>query len=161
MNDSQKTPSCDVEALLKELETQEVPEMTPEFDARAMDRIIQRKKELDEEEPEIRTGKSSGMGWRAWVAVAATFVFLLGGTLLTRESFHTEKVLNPLTGEEILIKRLPGAAGDPAGTRNGITLFFQDMWLFVKAALPYLAGAAIVAVIWYFVRKKLKKRNNK
>ena len=154
----------DVEALLDELEKEKVPAMTAEFEAQAMSRIALRKKELDEEEQPVHANRTAGFRWKAWLAAAAAFVFLLGGTLLTRGSFRTDQPDQPDSGKPGIVHPMAiDPLADPQTeeakepeTQNQIALFFGDMWLFLKAALPWLGGAGALAVAVYLVRKKQK-----
>ena len=164
MSELQDKPVNDVEALLNELEEEEVPPMTAEFEADAMQRIARRKKELDEAENISHRGSASS-GWKIWLAAAAVFIFLFGGTLLTRGSLHTDNnPSDPGTGKTSIVQPM---SMDPLSIdqseeekipqdQNQATLFFEDMWLFVKASLPWLGGAGALAVLLYLVRKKQK-----
>lgn len=163
MSELQDKPVNDVEALLNELEKEEVPPMTAEFEADAMQRIARRKEELDEEE-NISHRTSVRSGWKIWLAAAAVFIFLFGGTLLTRGSLHTDYPSDPGTGKTGIVQPM---SMDPLSIdqteeekipqdQNQATLFFEDMWLFVKASLPWLGGASALAVLLYLVRKKQK-----
>ena len=216
-----------VESLLEELEGMDVPPMAPEFEARAMEKIRQRKAEMDlreKEEERMRAaakpaapvpaasrireipaapkpaaaiagihpeeketgrtsakeeskgnpaGESSGARilrprFRGWVAAAAAAVFLVGGTLLTRGSLRPSQ--GPQPGAPIVLSGQP-TSYDPSRPdapegqgegRNpeqgsGVVLFLEDMWLFLKAALPYLGSAAAGAAVTAFVLRKKEK----
>lgn len=210
MSDHQKP--VNVESLLEELEGMDVPPMAPEFEARAMEKIRQRKAEMDqrekaaedlpaessvreipaaaaagkltEEKEAGRTsvkekpkgnpaGESSGARilrprFRGWIAAAAAAVFLVGGTLLTRGSLRPSQ--EPQPGAPIVLSGTP-TSYDPSRPdapegqgegRNpeqgsGAVLFLEDMWLFLKAALPYLGSAAAGAAVTAFVLRKKEK----
>lgn len=153
MDELRNKPVNDVDDLLKELEREEVPAMTAEFEAQAMDRIRERKKEMDAEEPAARPRGAVSFRWRAWIAVAAAFVFLIGGTLLTRG-----KLRPAAPGNQPGIERPAGTpAALPLGgpeEKSDTVSFFEDMGFFVKAALPYLAGAGAAAAVYLVIRKK-------
>ena len=213
MSDHQKP--VNVDSLLEELEGMDVPPMTPEFEARAMDRIRQRKAEMDQQEkaaedlpaesnireipaarpaaaagknPEGKeagrtpakeevkgspAGESSGVRilrprFRGWAAAAAAAVFLVGGTLLTRGSLRPGQAPQPagpivLSGQPTSYD--PSRPDAPEGQQegqnpeqnSGVVLFLEDMWLFVKAALPYLGSAAAGAAVTAFVLRKKEK----
>lgn len=142
----------DVDALLKELEQEEVPAMTEAFEKQAMGRIIERKKELDAEDE--KNSRVISLRWRRWISIAAVFVFLFGGTLLTRGSFRNTPVM-PGTPSAVTV---PKTSQPEEGQRSEVALFFEDMGLFVKAALPYLAGAGAVAAALLIIRKKKTKQ---
>ena len=219
MSDHQKP--VNVESLLEELEGMDVPPMAPEFEARAMEKIRQRKAEMDQREkaaedlpaessvreipaarpaaprpaaaaagklPEEKeagrtsvkekpkgnpAGESSGARilrprFRGWIAAAAAAVFLVGGTLLTRGSLRPSQ--EPQPGAPIVLSGTP-TSYDPSRPdapegqgegRNpeqgsGAVLFLEDMWLFLKAALPYLGSAAAGAAVTAFVLRKKEK----
>ena len=144
MDELRNKPVKDVEALLDELEKEEVPSMTAEFESQAMERIVRRKKELEEEVKPMRSGHALSHRWKAWLAVAAAFIFLFGGTLLTRKSFHNETSWNPGNGQPDVVFR-PAAFNPPDGNpktettdpqeQNEAALFFEDMWMFLKMTL--------------------------
>lgn len=205
MSDHQKP--VNVESLLEELEGMDVPPMAPEFEARAMEKIRQRKVEMDQREKAVASnvreipaaaaagklpeekeagrtsvkekpkgkpaGESSGVRiirprFRGWVAAAAAAVFLVGGTLLTRGSLRPSQ--EPQPGAPIVLSGTP-TSYDPSHPdapegqgegRNpeqgsGAVLFLEDMWLFLKAALPYLGSAAAGAAVAAFVLRKKEK----
>ena len=214
MSDHQKP--VNVDSLLEELEGMDVPPMTPEFEARAMDRIRQRKAEMDQQEkaaedlpaesnireipaarpaaaaagknPEGKeaggtpakeevkgspAGESSGARilrprFRGWIAAAAAAVFLVGGTLLTRGSLRPSQELQ--SGAPIVLSGTPTSydpsrpdapegqgEGQNPEQGSGAVLFLEDMWLFLKAALPYLGSAAAGAAVTAFVLRKKEK----
>ena len=185
--------------LLADLAEEEDEDFSPDFYEHEMERVLQRKKELEKEAAEIKAqrdgedaGKrldeeaetdvteSAGTGnvvsfseykknktksiqpqWKAMLSIAAVFVFLICGTLLTRGSLRT----NPGTpGGQIIVIDNPG--DEPGGNgpdvidtsdvknSDSFAVFMQDMWLFIKAAMPYLCGAAVIAVIIILVMKK-------
>lgn len=78
---------------------------------------------------------------RAWIAAAAVAVFLLGGTLLTRGSLRTGS-LSQHPGKPEIVSIQPTSYDlskqEEQGqyTENGVLLFLEDTWLFVKAATP-------------------------
>ncbi len=106
--------------------------------------------------------------WTVLLALAAVFVFLIGGTLLTRGKFGDTN--RPYRPDEQAIpesqKTGDGGTEETDGTRmpdvspesvsvSGAESFFSDMWLFVKAAAPYvLCFAAGAAAGGFAVRKK-------
>ena len=173
MSDHQKP--INVDSLLEELEGMDVPPMTPEFEARAMEKIRQRKAEMDqlEETKESPAEKGSGARilrprFRGWIAAAAAAVFLVGGTLLTRGTLRPGQVPQP--GAPIVLSGQPTSYDPsrpdaPEGQKegqnpeqgSGVVLFLEDMWLFLKAALPYLGSAAAGAAITAFVLRKKEK----
>ena len=153
MDELHNKPVNDVDDLLKELEQEEVPAMTAEFEAQAMDRIRERKNELDAEETGVRPHRVINFRWRAWIAVAAAFVFLIGGTLLTRGKLHPAAPGNPPGIEQPSGAPASLPADDQEGKTDTVS-FFEDMGLFVKAALPYLAGAGAAAAVYLIIRKK-------
>ena len=164
MEKEQPNRGVDVESLLNELENEEVPAMTAEFESQAMSRIVRRKEELDAEEEKPGATRAARTGWKAWLAIAAVFVFLIGGTLLTRDSLRPRQapdlgsigisIINPVSrdplGSETVTVRK-----DPAET-GGAALFMEDMGRFVVASLPYLAGAGVLAGLLYLVIQKRK-----
>ena len=205
MSDHQKP--INVDSLLEELEGMDVPPMTPEFEARAMEKIRQRKAEMDQQEKaaegivreipaaaaagklpeEKEAGRTSvkeetkespaekGSGarilrprFRGWIAAAAAAVFLVGGTLLTRGTLRPGQ--GPQPGAPIVLSGQPTSYDPsrpdaPEGQKedqnpeqgSGVVLFLEDMWLFLKAALPYLGSAAAGAAITAFVLRKKEK----
>lgn len=181
MNDRQREP-VDVDALLDELEGMEVPPMTAEFESQAMERIRRRKEALDAESETVpaavpkgdaKAGKAEEAAqetrpearilrtrFRACIAAAAALVFLIGGTLLTRGSLRAG-MLPPRPGTPAGLSGQPTAydpsnPGEPEAENsgNGFILFLEDMWLFVKAAAPYLGSAAAGAAVAVFVLRK-------
>ena len=97
--------------------------------------------------------------WKAMLSLAAVFVFLICGTLLTkgslREAISNPGINNPNgTGIDDLDIIDTSELINPEGKTSGISEFFQDMWLFVKASLPYLGGAAVIILIIVMVRKR-------
>ena len=157
MSESRKDSSCDVDALLKELENEEVPAMSREFEAQAMDRIVRRKNELDTEETGTVKIQKSRRILKAWIAAAAVLVFLLGGTLLTRGSLRGNV---PDSGNPPVVHAMPYNPFDETPEKeqdkpqNEAVLFLEDMWLFLKASLPWLGGAGGVAIVLYCIKKK-------
>lgn len=193
MPENEDRDSPNVEDLLKELETEAVPEMDPSFEADAMKRIARRRRELDAEEaaqafpkayalpaaktkgPErtgagkdSRPGAGKGrLGRNTWLSIAAALVFLIGGTLLTRDrlrpkvpSGQPEDVIQSTAlrtdGQEEGSGAEPGKEAEP----GGIALFLEDMGLFLKAAVPYLTGAGAAAAVLLLVRGKDKRGGN-
>ena len=43
-------------------------------------------------------------------------------------------------------------------TAEGFAGFMQDMWLFIKAAAPYLGGAALLATAFIVIKKRISKK---
>ena len=199
MDDKNLITDEELNKLLADLAEEEDEDFSPDFYEHEMERILQRKKELEKEAAELKaqqdkedagkrlaeepgadvaastdTGnvvsfseykknktKSLQPQWKAMLSIAAVFVFLICGTLLTRGSLRT----NPSTpGGQIVVIDNPG--GEPGGNgpevidtsdvknSDSFAVFMQDMWLFIKAALPYLCGAAAIAVIIILVMKK-------
>lgn len=169
MDELRNQPVKDVEALLDELEKEEVPSMTAEFESQAMERIVRRKKELEEEVKPMRSGHALSHRWKAWLAVAAAFIFLFGGTLLTRKSFHNETSWNPGNGQPDVVFR-PAAFNPPDGNpktettdqqeQNEAALFFEDMWMFLKISLPWAGGAGVVVLLVFLIRKRKKEHRS-
>ena len=169
MDELRNKPVKDVEALLDELEKEEVPSMTAEFESQAMERIVRRKKELEEEVKPMRSGHALSHRWKAWLAVAAAFIFLFGGTLLTRKSFHNETSWNPGNGQPDVVFR-PAAFNPPDGNpktettdpqeQNEAALFFEDMWMFLKISLPWAGGAGVVVLLVFLIRKRKKEHRS-
>ena len=169
MDELRNKPVKDVEALLDELEKEEVPSMTAEFESQAMERIVRRKKELEEEGKPMRPGHALSHRWKAWLAVAAAFIFLFGGTLLTRKSFHNETSWNPGNGQPDVVFR-PAAFNPPDGNpktettdpqeQNEAALFFEDMWMFLKISLPWAGGAGVVVLLVFLIRKRKKEHRS-
>ena len=94
-------------------------------------------------------------------------VFLIGGTLLTRDrlrpkvpSGQPEDVIQSTAlrtdGQEEGSGAEPGKEAEP----GGIALFLEDMGLFLKAAVPYLTGAGAAAAVLLLVRGKGKRGGN-
>lgn len=188
--DQLRNQPVDVNDLLNELEKEEVPPMSAEFEATAMKKISKRKNELEQEESRSRLRRSSRNGWKTLLSIAAAFVFLIGGTLLTRGSLRTEKNWGPGITKPIILPTLRtdsfsvNSSGilqepqdqtqteesekpqDPTPTeeikktpeRNQAVLFLEDMWLFLKASLPWLGCAVILASLLGLIRNKLKSR---
>ena len=169
MDELRNKPVKDVEALLDELEKEEVPSMTAELESQAMERIVWRKKELEEEGKPMRPGHALSHRWKAWLAVAAAFIFLFGGTLLTRKSFHNETSWNPGNGQPDVVFR-PAAFNPPDGNpktettdpqeQNEAALFFEDMWMFLKISLPWAGGAGVVVLLVFLIRKRKKEHRS-
>ncbi len=171
MSESDKKIDQQLDALLDELGNEEAPPMSAEFRAQAMDRIIQRKKELDAlKQPEqsdvqadsspappvsptmLKTRKPARRFRAGWLAAAAALVFLVCGTLLTRGSLRQPADPTP-GGNQLIGTPVAHITSEPEPSR--ILQFFGDMWLFLKAAFPYLAAAcALGAVLYILFRKK-------
>ena len=185
--------------LLADLAEEEDEDFSPDFYEHEMERILQRKKELEEEAaeskaqpdkgdtdtrpaeeagtdvtesadtanvvsfPAYKKNKTKGLQpqWKVMLSIAAVFVFLICGTLLTRGSLRTD----PNTpGGQIVVIDNPG--GEPGGNDPGVidtsdvknpdsfAVFMQDMWLFIKSALPWLCGAAAIVLIILVIKKK-------
>ncbi len=128
--------------------------------------------EENEENEEIEQKHSAKIiHWKELIAIAAVFVFLIGGTLLTRGR------LRDAGSSQSPVTHTIGGEKDPAGSKidsskivdasdrketisqeNDSYSFFQDMGLFVRASLPYLAIAAGGAAIWIIIYRKRKSQ---
>ncbi len=181
----------EVRQMLDHISDDTVPDSSPEFEKTLMDKVIQRKNELDksaeeddfwdgfdsdlpEENNERNPGRpvSPAFGWKALIAAAALFVFLIGGTLLTRG-----KLRDPGPGPAAnIIGQNAGLSGsgtdgseiqdasDKKNTASGhqeSASFLQDMGLFVRASLPYLVVIAAGGTLSVIVRQKLHDRKKK
>ena len=187
------------------LSRDKAPESSPEYEAELMQKVIQRKAELEnspeedsfwddfdvdndetpvwgdgtedfEEEkispvhPDLDTPAASYADhsrirriWTSFAAVAALLVFLFGGTALSRNSLRPTA---PGPGSHISVVQTDSSTGadktgivdtsDPGSEPSETVLFFQDMWLFVKAAAPYIGGAAAVGLILLLLRRRQK-----
>ena len=98
----------------------------------------------------------------------AEVFFLVGGTLLTRGTLRPGQ--GPQPGAPIVLSGQPTSYDPsrpdaPEGQKegqnpeqgSGVVLFLEDMWLFLKASLPYLGSAAAGAAITAFVLRKKEK----
>ena len=172
MDDKNLLTDEKLDELLAELAEEEDEDFSPDFYEHEMERILQRKKELEIEVAakgdvislsDLIKDRMNRLQpqWKAMLSIAAVFVFLICGTLLTRGSLRT----NPShPGGQIVVIDNPG--GEPGGNgpevidtsdvknSDSFAVFMQDMWLFIKAALPYLGGAAAIALIIILVMKK-------
>lgn len=175
MDDKNLLTDEKLDELLAALAEEEDEDFSPEFYEHEMERILKRKKELEAEaagqqarqETECpvyaKKKRSLKPQWKAMLSMAAVFVFLICGTLLTRGSL---RAATSIPGGQIVIvdtpEGAPGGSGlgivDTSDVKNpeGFAGFMQDMWLFIKAALPYLCAAAVIAIIIVFVVRKMK-----
>lgn len=106
---------------------------------------------------EINQGRKNNRRiWTSVISIAATFVFLIGGTLLTRGSLDDPNVHKPAATVE------PGGTPgfdesdivDTSDVKNpgqnqpdSFASFMQDMWKFICRVAPYIGGAAVIALI--------------
>ena len=193
MSNREGVADRELKKLLAAIADEEVPESSPEFYAHEMERVLQRKKELEAEAalqkekatpdlklvsdkhsnpPELRVDrkreKRMRNTWRSLIAIAAMFVFLIGGTVLTRGKLRTPVNIGQ-PGGQITVVDLPGSQSiDPGkdrqdtsqltGTENAGS-FLEDMWLFLLASLPYLGGTAIIVAGGYVVLKTTKRKD--
>ena len=190
------------------LSKDKAPESSPEYEAELMQRVNQRKAELENspEEDSFWDGfdededdnfdhmsdisedeseeKISRIHWtaaaasapaapsarprirRMWTTVAsiaALLVFLFGGTALSRNSLHAP---DPNPGNHISVVQTDGNTGadksgivdtsDYGSAPSEAALFFQDMWLFIKTAAPYIGGAAAIGLILLVLGRRKK-----
>lgn len=180
MNGKRDDTDMKLDELFAEIAREDDVDLSPEFYAHRTERVIRRMKEEEAEEAsrtdaaEDQEGAGSGRkgtARRPWAttvfSIAAVFVFLICGTFLTRGSLRG--MYTPGTpGGQITVVENPGntpgidgsgiidttAVKKPAGFAG----FMQDMWLFIKAAFPYLCAAAAVVLIIVIVRKKMKSK---
>ena len=105
--------------------------------------------------------------WRVALSIAAVFVFLIGGTILTRGKLRdTDRPVIP----SVPVTDHPGGNTGDGGTDiidtseiktpEGVSAFFEDMWLFVKAAAPELICAAAGVAAGIFIMKRKEQRSN-
>ena len=110
--------------------------------------------------------------WTTILSLAAVFVFVLGGTLLTRGKLRSpgNSSNSSVTEGQIVTVITPyadtsidessvietGKVSKPqAPAQPAPASFLQDMWLFIKAAAPYLGSALVGAgIAVFFMRKK-------
>lgn len=105
--------------------------------------------------------------WRVALSIAAVFVFLIGGTVLTRGKLRDTD--RPVIPSVPVVENPDGNTGnDGLGIIDtsdikipeGVSAFFQDIWLFAKAVAPELICAAAGAAIGICIMKKKKKISN-
>ena len=131
--------------------------------------VVLAEQKVEEEVKPMRSGHALSHRWKAWLAVAAAFIFLFGGTLLTRKSFHNETSWNPGNGQPDVVFR-PAAFNPPDGNpktettdpqeQNEAALFFEDMWMFLKISLPWAGGAGVVVLLVFLIRKRKKEHRS-
>ena len=199
MNGRRDDADKKLDALLSDIANEKIRESSPEYYATKMEKLVQGKKELEakqsvesplakvgKEDPGIITdisvahhpyksttaGKSnSGVRQRttAILAVAAMLVFLICGTLITRDSLRNTK--DPITpNRPVEVVSNPDGAKisaadivdtsevkNPSESQGGFIGFLQDMWLFIKAVFPYMGGVAVLLVITIIIWVHHKK----
>ena len=193
MSNREDAADRELKKLLAAIADEEVPESSPEFYAHEMERVLQRKKELEAEAalqkekatpdlklvsdknsnpPELRVDrkreKRMRNTWRSLIAIAAMFVFLIGGTVLTRGKLRTPVNIGQPGGQITVVDFPGGQSIDPGKDRQDTSQltgtedagsFLEDMWLFLLASLPYLGGAAILVGGGYVVVKNTRSKN--
>ena len=180
MNGKRDDADIKLDELFAEIAREDDVDLSPEFYAHRTERVIQRMKELDaekdsgadiEKDQEDAGSGRKGNIRRPWTttvfSIAAVFVFLICGTFLTRGSLRgTNTPGTP--GGQITVVENPGNTPGIDGTGiidttdvkapAGFAGFMQDMWLFIKAAFPYLCVIAAVVLVIVLVRKKKESK---
>ena len=224
MSNREDAADRELKKLLAAIADEEVPESSPEFYAHEMERVLQRKKELEAEaalqESSVSVKDNTEIGpdeqsdnkntvatsdnpreeksrpdlqlvsdqyskphglptdrsrnkrmrntWRSLIAIAAMFVFLIGGTVLTRGKLRTPVNIGQPGGQITVVDFPGGQSIDPGKDRQDTSQltgtedagsFLEDMWLFLKASLPYLGGTAIIVAGGYVVLKATKRKD--
>ena len=183
---SRKKAEADLrlDELFSEISREDDEDLPPEFYAHEMERVIRRKKELDAQEAAekivrmdqgkkaVRRDGHAGPRWKIALSVAAVFLFLILGTLLTGDSLRKPGNTPNPGGRITLIETPDSTTGfdgkdivDTSEVRkrdeqeSGFGRFMGNMWLFTRAALPYLGGAAVcILVILYAAGKKKRDK---
>ena len=102
--------------------------------------------EINNSEPESsKHSQTKIIRLRAFTSIAAAFVFLFFGTILTRDSLRNSIPVTPTNGQITVVE---GSDGTPSSNydvidtadiegKNEIVSFFEDMWLFAKKSFPF------------------------
>ncbi len=193
MSNREDAADRELKKLLAAIADEEVPESSPEFYAHEMERVLQRKKELEAEAalqkekatpdlklvsdknsnpPELQVDrkreKRMRNTWRSLIAIAAMFVFLIGGTVLTRGKLRAPVNIGQPGGQITVVDFPGGQSIDPGKDRQDTSQltgtgdagsFLEDMWLFLLTSLPYLGGTAIIVAGGYVVLKTTKRKD--
>lgn len=177
----------DIKRMLNNASSDKVPATSPEFEKNYMKKVLDRKKELESmsDSDDFWNAFNSdytdmhnkmkqkhypvAIQWKALIALVAVFVFLIGGTLLTRGKLRDDRLYNsPITktiggekdptNQQIDSSNIVDASDKKESilTSSEQNSFFQDMGLFIHAALPYLAILAGFIILYFIIYRKRK-----
>lgn len=146
--------------LLSEIFGEDDAEMPAEYKERLVENILYRAR-MDDDSPEDDlweelspadnkqekpgTSRNRIPQLKIILSVAAVFIFLLGGTLLTREKHRSGE---PSENHPTTVVHY---SDNSQSTDKG---FVQDLWQFVKTAAPYLGCAAVGAGLTLLIVRK-------
>ena len=138
MTENREDPAM-IDRMLETM-AQETPEMPADFHARWTEQIRAEAAKARED-----TRQESRRQWRYILSAAAVFVFLIGGTLLTRNQKKNEKVNSvPMVQDSIVENAAggsaPGAAPEPGEAAEGEADGGMPMMAFEDMAVPVTEG---------------------